>query len=108
MKRVLIVVVALVVILLGAQGVGYLVALNSDAYAAASDFVSRDPGISNQIGHVNSVTLAPLDAEIRFTSDTGQAKFVVSAKTANGIHKVVVRLEKLASGWRVVDSNITS
>jgi len=108
MKRVVIVIVAAVLLVLGAQVVGYYVALNSDAYAAASRFVLSDQKLGQQIGRVAKTSLAPFDAEIRFTPNTGLAKFVVTADTSSGTHKVAVRLEKRGNDWHVLDSAVVS
>lgn len=106
MKKAILIVAGMVVLVLGAEVAGYVVALNSDAYASAKLFVLTDSDISRQIGQVSLASLAPLDAEIRFTSDTGSANFVVTAKTASASHRVEVRLQKTSTGWQVQNSRI--
>jgi hypothetical protein len=95
-----------VVVLVGTEVLGYVVAVNSDAYAKAREFVESDSALSKRIGHVTGTRLAPLGAELRFTAYTGTAKLVLDADTNDGSHKVLVQLEKGASGWAIVKSSV--
>jgi len=106
MRRFSIVVGVVFAILLTAHIVGYVVAVNSDAYAAAARFVQDDPSISSEIGAVSKTSLAPLDAELRFTGYSGEAKFAITTQTTKGSFKVIVQLEKSSNGWRVVNSHV--
>ena len=106
MKRGMVIAAVAVVLVLLAQVAGYFVALKSDAYAEASRFVLSDTAIAKQLGRVQKVTLAPFDAEIRFTSETGTASFVLSTETDKGSRKVLVRLEKVNGTWKVTSSSV--
>jgi hypothetical protein len=106
MKRVVIGVCAAIVLIIAAEIAGYYVALNSDAYTVASKFVSSDAGLAAQIGPVLATRLSPFDAELRFTMNTGQAKFIVTAETRSGPRRVMVRLDKVGAAWKVIDSSL--
>jgi putative heme degradation protein len=101
MKKILLLIGCVLALVFGAHVVGYVVALRSDAYAVAKAHVEKDGALAQQIGAVSEVSLAPLDAELRFTMDSGAARFVVSARTDRGERKIRILLDKIGTEWRV-------
>lgn len=108
MKRVLIVMIVVVVLMLAAQVAAYAIALNSEAYAEAARSLREDVSIASQIGAVETISLAPFDTEMRFTGESGNAAFVLTASTTRGKHKIRVLLEKRATAWKVLSTQVLS
>jgi len=106
MKRLLVIICALVLAAVAVQAVGYVAARNSDAYAEAQRFVRTDQSVVARLGKVSEVSLSPWDSELKFTGNTGQASFVVSVTSERGLHRIMVKLEKTANGWSVVSSSV--
>ena len=108
MKRVLIALTVIVALMLAAHVAAYTIAINSDAYAVAAMYLRSDPSIGSQVGTITDVTLAPFDAEMRFTGESGSAAFLVTAETATGKRKIKVLLERHTDGWRVLSTRVLS
>jgi hypothetical protein len=89
--------------------VGYLVAVNSAAYATAVEFVRRDQAVTAKVGTVTDASLSFLNAQLRFAGHAGNADFVIVAKTdAGAARRVRVRLENSVSGWKVLSFEVLS
>jgi hypothetical protein len=108
MKRAVIIGAVIALLLFGAQVFGYFVALKSDAYAAADVFLRTDESVTEKIGKVEATHLSPLDAQIRFTANSGDAKFILTVDTPAHARKVIVHLEKGSTAWKVTHWTVIS
>ena len=73
---------------------GWLMAKNSDAYAAAVNFVKSNPQAREKLGTVRDVSLAPFGYSVRYSGAHGEASFDLTVSGQKGSAMIYVELEK--------------
>lgn len=81
--------------------VGFVVAINSDAFSEGKTFVVQSPAANRELGGNIEIQLAPLGYELEFAGSGGSATFdyIVTGPKATG--KVQIALSKIGDIWRV-------
>lgn len=100
--------VAVVVLIIGLLSylAGYLVSMNSDAFAEAQKFIVQSPAVNNELGSDVDIQLAPFGYELEFAGSWGVAIFDCNVKGLRAKGKVQITLGKAGNIWRVKKASL--